>query len=146
MKQFQFSLEHAMHWRRLRADMERAKLESLYTELRNLDGQKSLMEEEETTAHYVVKNQDSVCAQQLFALDRFTRHMSTRKEQLDALRVELFGQIAQQQVRLISAQRDFELLEKLKAHKKEDWRTAFDKEQEDLASEVYLAKWERLCS
>ncbi len=146
MKQFQFSLEHAMHWRRLRADMERAKLESLYTELRNLDGQKTLMEEEEATAHDLVKNQDSVRAQQLFALDRFTRHMSTRKEQLEILRVDLFGQIAQQQVRLISAQRDFELLEKLKVHKKEDWRTAFDKEQEDLASEVYLAKWERLCS
>ena len=146
MKQFQFSLEHAMHWRRLRADMERAKLESLYTELRNLDGQKSLMEEEETTAHHLVKNQDTVRAQQLSALDRFTRYMSTRKEQLEGQRVDLFGQIAQQQVRLISAQRDFELLEKLKLRKKEDWRTAFDKEQEDLASEVYLAKWERLCS
>ena len=146
MKQFQFSLERAMHWRRLRADMERAKLESLHTELRNLDGQKALMEEEEATAHDLVKNQDSVRAQQLFALDRFTRHMSTRKEQLEGRRVELFGQIARQQLRLISAQRDFELLEKLKAHKKEDWRTAFDKEQEDLASEVYLAKWERLCS
>ena len=146
MKQFQFSLEHAMHWRRLRADMERAKLESLYTELRNFDEQKSLMEEEETTAHHLVKNQDSVRAQQLFALDRFTRYMSTRKEQLEGQRVDLFGQIAQQQVRLISAQRDFELLEKLKLRKKEDWRTAFDKEQEDLASEVYLAKWERLCS
>ena len=146
MKQFQFSLEHAMHWRRLRADMERAKIESLYTELRNLDGQRTSMEEEETTAHDLVKNQDSVRAQQLFALDRFTRHMSTRKEQLEVARVDLLGKIAQQKVRLISAQRDFELLEKLKAHKKEDWQTAFDKEQEDLASEVYLAKWERLCS
>ncbi len=146
MKQFQFSLEHAMHWRRLRADMETAKLESLYTELRNLDGQKMSMEEEESTAHELVKNQDSVRAQQLFALDRFTRHMSTRREQLEVLRVDLLGKIAQQKVRLISAQRDFELLEKLKESKKEDWRTAFDKEQEDLASEVYLAKWERLCS
>ena len=146
MKQFQFSLEHAMHWRRLRADMERAKIESLYTELHNLDGQKTLMEEEEASAHNLVKNQDSVRAQQLFALDRFTRHMSTRKELLEVQRLDLSKSIAQQKVRLISAQRDFELLEKLKAHKKEDWRTAFDKEQEDLASEVYLAKWQGLCS
>ena len=146
MKQFQFSLENAMHWRHLRADMERAKLESLFTELRNLDGQKSLMAEEEAASHHLVKNQDTIRAHQLFALDRFTRHLSTRREQLESHRVDLFGRIAQQQVRLISAQRDFELLEKLKVHKKEDWQTAFDKEQEELASEVYLAKWERLCS
>ncbi len=146
MKRFQFSLENAMHWRRLRADTERAKLESLFAAVRDLEGEKSLLDEEESSAHDLVKNQDTVRAQQLFALDRFSRHMSTRKELLDARRVEIADQIAKQQVRLISAQRDFELLDKLKTHKKEDWQNQFDREQEELASEVYLAKWERLCS
>jgi hypothetical protein len=145
MKRFQFSLEHAMHWRRLRAGVERAKLESLYAALRDLDSQKAILNEEESSAHEV-KNQDTVRAQQLLALDRFARHMSTRRELLEARRVELFGEIARQQVRLIAAQRDFELLEKLKARKKDDWETAFTREQEELASEAYMAKWERQCS
>jgi hypothetical protein len=146
MKRFQFSLEHAMHWRRLRAGMERAKLESLYASLRDLDSQKALLVDEELSAHDQVKNQDTVRAQQLLALDRFARHMSTRRELLEGRRVELFGEIARQQVRLIAAQRDFELLEKLKARKKDDWQTAFTREQEELASEAYMAKWERQCS
>ena len=146
MKQFQFSLEHAMHWRRLRADVERARLESLFSELRKLEGRQAVMEEEVATAHEDVKNQDTIRAHQLFALDRFSRHMSTRKELLEAQRAELVAQIAQQQARLTAAMRDFELLEKLKTEQKEDWTTAFNKEQEDLASEVYLAKWGRLCS
>jgi hypothetical protein len=146
MKRFQFSLENAMHWRRLRADVERAKLESLYAGLRRLETTRSLLDEEESSAHGEVKNHDTARAQQLVALDRFTRYMSTKKEQLETERTGLFGQIAQQQVRLISAQRDFELLEKLKVQKKEDWQAGFDREQEDLANEVFLAKWERLCS
>lgn len=135
-----------MHWRRLRADMEGAKLESLYADLRNLEGQQLLMDEEVSTAHQLVKNQDSIRAHQLFALDRFTRHMSTRKELMESRRAELARQIAVQQARLITAKRDFELLEKLKSEQREGWKSAFNKEQDDLASEVFLAKWERLCS
>jgi hypothetical protein len=143
MKRFDFSLEQVMQWRRLRADVERAKLESLYTRLRDLDQQKLSLEAEEASAHDVVKNQDSVRSQQLLALDRFARHMSTQKELLDANRVALFGEISQQQIQLIAAQRDFELLEKLKTQKKEDWQAAFNREQEGLAGDAYLAKWER---
>src|SRR4051812_4820870 len=142
MKRFEFSLEQVMQWRRLRADLERAKLESLFAKLRDLDQQKLNLEEEEASAHDVVKNQDSVRSQQLLALDRFARHMSTQKELLDGNRVALFGEISQQQIKLIAAQRDFELLEKLKTHKKEDWQAAFNREQEELASDAYLAKWE----
>ncbi|MEO8130645.1 MAG: hypothetical protein ABI822_26325, partial [Bryobacteraceae bacterium] len=61
-------------------------------------------------------------------------------------RAELARQIAVQQARLITAKRDFELLEKLKSEQREGWKSAFNKEQDDLASEVFLAKWERLCS
>lgn len=146
MKRFEFSLEHAMQWRRLRAGMERAKLEALYAELRLIDSQRKLLEEEEAAAHDQVKAQETVRAQQLFALDSFTRHMGNRKQRLESRRVDIFGQIAQQQVRLTGAQRDFELLEKLKLRKKAGWQTEFDREQEDLASEAYLAKWDRQCS
>jgi hypothetical protein len=54
--------------------------------------------------------------------------------------------VAEQQVRLVDAQRDFELLEKLKTEKKAGWQAAFEREEEELASELYLAKWERQCS
>jgi hypothetical protein len=146
MKRFQFSLEHAMQLRRLRADMERARLEALYAELRQIDVQKRNLEAEESAAHNQVKTQNSVWSQQLIALDRFTHHMGTRKEHLEARRVDFFRQVAEQQVRLVDAERKFELLEKLKTEKKAGWTAAFDREQEELASEVYLAKWERQCS
>jgi hypothetical protein len=145
MKRFQFSLEHAMQLRRLRADMERARLEALHAELRQLDVQKRVLEEEESAAHDQVKTQNTVWSQQLIALDRFTRHMGNRKEHLEARRVDFFRQIAEQEVRLVGAQRDFELLEKLKTEKKAGWQAAFEREQEELASEVFLAKWERQC-
>ena len=146
MKQFQFSLEHAMQLRRLRADMERARLEALYAEMRQLDVQKRILEEEERAVHDQVETPDAVRTQQLFALNRFSRHLDARKKYLDARRVDVLRQVAEQQVRLTGAQRVFDLLEKLKTEKEAGWQAAFDREQQALAGELYLDKWERQCS
>jgi L-lactate utilization protein LutC len=141
MKKFEFSLEQALNWRRLRADVERTKLEQLFAELRHLDLRKQALDQEDRMAQSEVRNQDFVRATQLFALDSFSRHWNKRASKLEGRRVEVFRQAAAQQVRLISAQRDYDLLLKVKSRKQKEWQVEFDREQEELASEVYLAKW-----
>ena len=141
MKRFEFSLEHALNWRRLRVDVERAKLEQLFAELRHLDLRKQALDQEDLMAQNEVRNQDVVRATQLFALDSFSRHWNKRVSNLEGRRVEIFRQVAEQQVRLIGAQRECDLLLKVKSRKQGEWQVEFDREQEELASEVFLAKW-----
>jgi capsule polysaccharide export protein KpsE/RkpR len=141
MKRFEFSLEQALNWRRLRAEVERAKLEQLFAELRHLDLRKQALDQEGLIAQNEVRNQEVVRATQLVALDSFTRHWNKRALNLAARRVEIFKEVAEQQTRLIGAQRDYDLLLKVKARKLSEWQVEFNREQEELASEVFLAKW-----
>ncbi len=141
MRRFEFSLEHSLNWRRLRADVERAKLEQLFAELRFLGLRKQALDQEDLVAQNEVRNQDVVRATQLFALDSFSRHCNKRASNLEGRRVEIFRQVAEQQVRVMSAQRDYDMLLKVKSRKMSEWQVEFDREQEELASEVYLAKW-----
>jgi hypothetical protein len=44
---------------------------------------------------------------------------------------------------MLEARRRLRLLERLKDRRMAEWRAARDKELEELASESYLAKWQR---
>ncbi len=141
MKRFRFSLEQALSWRRLRADIERAKLEQLLAEMRHLELRRVALEQEEIAAQNEVRHHDVIRAPQLIALESFTRHWKKRVAGLEDRRTEIFREIALQQTRLLNAQREHDLLLKVKSQKQHEWQIEFDREQEDLASEAYLAKW-----
>lgn len=143
MQKFRFPLESAMQYRQLQIDMQRAKLESLYSELRRLNGQEKALVDEKQYAETMVKGVDPSFALSLMALDNFSRHVVHEQTALEQQRAECFRMIAQQQTRLIDAQRDYDLLAKMRARKLMDWQRAASREEETTASEAHLARFVR---
>ena len=143
MQKFRFSLESAMQHRQMQIDMQRAKLESLYSELRRLLGQKQNLVEEKEFADAMVKGVDPCFSLSLMALDNFSRHVTVQQTVLEHQTAECMRLIAEQQVCLMNAQRDYDLLEKLRTKKLAEWRCAADKEQEQTAADVHIARMAR---
>jgi hypothetical protein len=139
MQKFCFSLESAMQYRQMQVEMQRAKLESLYSELRRLNARKQSLIEEKEFAEAMVKGVDPSFALSLMALDNFSRHIKNEQTTLERQRTECFRLIAQQQTNLVNAQRDYDLLRKLREKKLAAWQRAADTEQEQLASDAHLA-------
>jgi hypothetical protein len=62
---------------------------------------------------------------------------------LDQIRCQQEEKIAAQRERVIEARRKFELLQRLQQSALLQWKAAFNKEQEEVASELFLAKMNR---
>ena len=80
-------------------------------------------------------------AGELQALDAYRLHVRSRVEKLETRRGEVLAEIERQRERLVEARRRAELLERLKTRMIDAWQAAADREEETLASELYLAKW-----
>ena len=143
MQKFRFSLESAMQHRQLQIDLQRAKLESLYAELRRLVGDEKTLLEEKEFADSVVKGVDPCFSLSLMALDNFSRHVSAQKTILEQHRTECTRRIAEQQFELMNAQRDYDLLDKLRKKKLAEWHRAAEREQEQVAADVHMARFAR---
>ncbi len=66
-----------------------------------------------------------------------------RVKELALKRLECQKELAAQQAALVEARRRCRLLERLKERRATEWRSAADRELEELASDSYLAQWAR---
>jgi hypothetical protein len=62
---------------------------------------------------------------------------------LDRRRVQSGEEILKQRARVVDANRRVKLLEKLKDRRLVEWRLAWQRETDSLASEAFLARWQR---
>src|SRR5947209_14520739 len=97
MQKFRFSLESAMQYRQLQIDMERAKLEQLYADLRRLDRETDRLQDEKSYADALVKGVDPAYSISLLALDNFCRHVSVQVSHIEVERATFLRRIADQQ-------------------------------------------------
>jgi hypothetical protein len=143
MRSFQFRLETVLGWRRLHLDLEETRLQRLFEELRQVDLAEDRLDAEKAEADRAVLYSASVEAQELAALDRHRLHVARVKERLRQERADCQRRIAAQREQVLKAERDVRLLEKLRERRLVEWQTAADREQEALASELFLARWHR---
>jgi hypothetical protein len=143
MRRFKFRLETVLGWRRLHLELEETKLQRLFEELRQLDLAEDRLDAEKAEADRAVLYSASVEAQDLAALDRHRLHVAREKERLRKERADCRRRITAQQQQVVKAERDVRLLEKLRERRLAEWQTAADREQEALASELFLARWHR---
>ena len=147
MKRFTFPLERVRLWRKSQIDIEYAKLQRLFDEMRILEASvaslHSTVEEARAPIQIAAAAGNPLDAGELTRLDDyqlFARHqvgVFARKKQ------QILERITAQRARLVEARRNFSLLDKLKERAQEKWQAEHDKELEDLASELFLAKWNR---
>jgi hypothetical protein len=140
MKRFSFPLERVRLWRAGQAALEELKLEHLREALSKLQQEKRGIQTERASSDRQVLGQPSIEASELESLGVYRLHTRNRIREIEN-RERLAGvQVEAQRQRAIEARRAAELLDRLQRKAKEEWRTASDREQETLATELYLAK------
>ena len=143
MAQFHFSLEKVLRWRSLELATEEAKLERLIREQLRLQTLRAGLSAEKSKLDRSLDTMPDLRGADLRALTAYGLHLKRESEKLAQL-VEKCGlELAQQKKRYRAAQQRYRLLEELKARKFAEWRQEQSRELESLATESFLALWNR---
>jgi flagellar export protein FliJ len=143
MKRFEFRLERVRDFRRQQLELEQAKLERLDAERRELEAESSRL------AHETARTRDSLMvttsaeARELVTADLYLRHLADARKRHDARVTAFAPRMCKQKEAVLEARRRVRLMEKLEEKQFRDWKTEADREQENLASELFLARWNR---
>lgn len=143
MTAFKFPLQKVLEWRKTQLELEEIQYRRRVAALAELDRQRAELEEAGKTAERQVREWNPLAGGELEALGDFRLHVKRKQQEMVAPRDECRKQLERQQARMLEARRRLRLLERLKERRLAEWRSARDKELEDLASESYLAMWHR---
>ena len=143
MRRFHFTLAKVLDFRRRQLELEEAKFEALHSERRSLEAESSRLEGEVLQTRQSLMVTGFAESQDLVSADLYLRHLSEETKR-HALRVaEWQARASKQQQLVVEARRRVRLIEKLEERQLRDWKAAADREQENLASELFLARWKR---
>ena len=140
MKRFNFPLDRVRRWRLEQLNVEELKFQQLRAELEGLAASKRLIRDELVESQRQVLGQAYMQASELETLDSYQVHIRGRVRELENCEWERGVKLIEQRTRVIEARRQYELLEKLRKKSLGAWRMAVNKEQEDLAAELFLAR------
>ncbi len=143
MKAFRFPLQRVLEWRALQLRVEEEKLAGLQQQMASLTQMQEQLAaaRNRSEAHLFASGTAAGSCLQSWALyqARVAKQQDLLKKQL--LQCEQL--IAEQRQRLLKARTDHRVLEKLKERRWRQWVYLNDREMEDTAAEVYLARWGR---
>ena len=143
MRRFSFRLQSVLEWRVTQLELEESKLETLFAELRRIEAALRATEAGRAEAELAVLGSEQVNGQELQALGVHCLHLSRQRERLEQERASCERRITAQRVRVLEAERNLRLLEKLKERRFAEWRAESEREQENLVSEIFLSQWRR---
>jgi hypothetical protein len=140
MKAFRFPLERVMQWRKVQLDLEHSTLRLRIEELRQLAAAKDLLERAIHQSEAKLRDRTNLTGSDLNAQGNFLRASAAKRSDLAQKVRSCEERVRIQRKKYQEAQRNFRLLEMLKADRRQEWSRAFDKELEDLAAESHLAQ------
>ena len=143
MKRFEFPLERVRRWRREQANLEELKLQQLRAELARIEAAQRQIETDISSSERQILTEPSLDPVLLVSLDAYRQGARGKIRDLMNRQRQCADRIAAQFKRVIEARRRFELLDRLRENALEQWKSAADKEQEELAAELFLAKSRR---
>jgi hypothetical protein len=141
MKKFTFSLARVLEWRATQTRIEESKLERLYGELHGIESREEALRRERADAERALLASQVVPGFDLSALDSFRRFTAVEQARLGSLRQGCSQRIAVQIQAVAARRRDVRLLERLRENRRKTWAAEFQREQDALAEEAFLAKW-----
>jgi hypothetical protein len=153
MKRFHFPLDRVLRFRELEAEAEEARLEALLARVRDFDARLAALDQEgaDTAAAVRLSMQPSAsnACGPVFHPDELATYPDYRfllargRTLLEAERRYARDAVERQRLKVIAAHRAREVLERAKTQARARWDAAYAKEQEETASELYLARWRR---
>jgi hypothetical protein len=141
MQRFQFPLQRILDWRRTQLEIEEGKFRQRGEALAAVDRARAELEAQVVHTEREVRRWDSVGGADLRALDEYRKYVRAEEARLAADRAERARAVAAQQAAMLEARRRFRLLERLKDRRLAEWKTACDRELDEIAAESYLAQW-----
>ena len=143
MRRFHFTLGKVLDFRRRQLELEEAKFEALHSERRSLEAESSRLEGEVLETRQSLMVTGFAESQDLVAADLYLRHLADEKKRHASKVAEWQARANKQQQAVVEARRRVRLIEKLEERQRRDWKAAADREQENLASELFLARWKK---
>jgi len=143
VKSFQFPLQRALEWRRTELQLAEARLHQQLAELAELDRARAELEAAGIRTEVEVREFNPLAGRDLTALGSFRLLIKVREKEIAGRRVECRRELAARRAGLSEARRRCRLLERLKERRWTEWQLARDRELEELASDSYLAQWNR---
>jgi flagellar export protein FliJ len=143
MERFRFSLARVLDWRRQQQQCEEEALAALLAERHALDQARQDVDREASRLRAEPREDGSHLAAELAAAAGYRQVLRRKAAQLLRESEQCAARIAAQRARLLEARRRVRLLERLEAAQRRQWETALSREQETLATDLYLARWRR---
>jgi hypothetical protein len=143
MAQFQFSLDKVLRWRSIELATEEAKLERLLREQLRLQTMRADLSAEKSKLDRSLDTLPDLRGTDLGAVSAYTLRLKRQGERLGELVAKCDRDLSEQKKRYRAAKQRFRLLEELRARKLEEWRQEETRQQENLATESFLAIWNR---
>ena len=140
MKRFQFPLDRVRRWRSEQADVEELKLRHLRDRLSSLDQEKLNAAQDRARSEQDVLSRPSIESAELESLESYRQHIRFRIRDVENRQRQVEAEIAKQLQKVIAARQQAQLLVRLKQKARAGWQAANDREQETLATELFLAK------
>jgi flagellar export protein FliJ len=141
MQPFRFRLEKVLAWRRTELEVEQYKTRQLAAQIESLEHERNQTLAERTAAEGRLLGAPSAAGAHLEAHAAYLAHLERRAAVLKQRRAQLEVQLAGQQKRLLDAQRRCRLLERLRGRRHEEWQAEAERELENFAAEMHLARW-----
>ncbi|MCC6591179.1 MAG: hypothetical protein IT168_31125 [Bryobacterales bacterium] len=147
MKRFEFPLERVRQYRKLQLDTEHARLEQAQARLNAVDAmivdlhRQEKQEERESREARSQGGQKAV--ENALQHTRFQSYLLRMAQMLDQQKAQAAQALERQRLILLEARRKFEILDRFRQSSRAEWQVEFNREQEDLAGELFLAKHAR---
>ena len=140
MKRFDFPLERVRRWRSEQLSLEELKLGQIRAEREKLAAERKQIERNLADSQTQVLSGPFLSAFELETLDSYRLHVRDRLRALEDRERACDARMNAQRERVLQARRGFELLDRLRGKAYRAWCDASEKEQEQLAAELFLAK------
>jgi flagellar export protein FliJ len=143
MQNFRFSLEKILSWRRTELHGEEARLATLFAGRSRLDTARAEIRSVRDGSARRLIEAGGIDGTDLALLSGFLRRLENELIALDRQRAQSGEAILKQRAQVLEFHRRVRLLEKLKDRRLGEWRLAWQRETDSLASEAFLARWHR---
>jgi flagellar export protein FliJ len=143
MRNFRFSLEKILSWRRTELQSEEARQAAMLAERSRLDAARAEIRAARECAGSRMLEAGPIDGIELASLSGYLRRLEKELIAMDRRRAQSAEEILKQRARVVDAHRRVRLLEKLKDRRLGEWRLAWQRETDSLASEAFLARWQR---
>jgi flagellar export protein FliJ len=143
MTGFAFTLQKVLDWRRAQLGIEEIRFRQQASEIANIGRQRAELAASLAAAEAQIRREGGAPGSDLAALGNFRLYVQAKDKALAARWAECEKRLAEQRNAMLAARRRCALLERLKERRQAEWEAARNRELEELASDSFLAQWNR---